>query len=63
MHAEACSVIVERVDMEFGALPPPLAYYESTSSFFCVLSIKNSNIFYVKMDFGPCGRIFRAVHP
>ena len=31
-HAEACSVIVERVDMELSALPPPLADCESTSS-------------------------------
>ena len=33
-HAEACSAIVERVDVELGALPPPLADCESTSRFF-----------------------------
>ena len=31
-HAEAWSVIVERVDMELGVLPPHLADCESTSS-------------------------------
>ena len=30
-HAEACSAIVERADMELGAIPPPLADCESTS--------------------------------
>ena len=33
-HAEACSAIVERVDVELGALPPPLADCESTSRVF-----------------------------
>ena len=33
-HAEACSAIVERVDMELGASPPPLADCESTSRVF-----------------------------
>ena len=35
-HTEACSVIVERVDMELGALPPPLADFESTSRVFAL---------------------------
>jgi len=33
-HVEPSSVIVERVDMEMGALPPPLADCESTSRVF-----------------------------
>ena len=33
-NAEAYSVIVERVDMELGALPPPWANCESTSRVF-----------------------------
>ena len=38
-HAEACSVIVERVDMALGALPPPFADCESTSSVFAFLRL------------------------
>ena len=38
-HAEACRVIVERVDMELGALPPPLADREPTSSVFAFLRL------------------------
>ena len=36
-HAEACSVIVERVDMELGAFPPPrLPTARPPRAFFCV---------------------------
>ena len=38
-HAEARSVIVEHVDMELGALPPPLAHCESTSSVYAFMPL------------------------
>ena len=41
-HAEACSAIVERVDMELGALPPPLADCESHFEGFCVWQRRHS---------------------